>query len=104
MFGERFVLAKSKLFKKKWLLEVLPTCQKYSCIVTFARSTHANMYSYGKFARSTHANIFLRQNCYSLARSTHACIKKNICPPLPNTSCSSPAQKNITNGTNPIGE
>ena len=51
----RGLLAKSKLLKKTWLPEVLMHCQKYSCKKKFARSTHANIYSYVEFARSTHA-------------------------------------------------
>ena len=56
---------------KKWLPEVLMPCQKYSCLLKFARSTHANIYSYLEFARMTHAE----KNCQKylfLARSTHA--------------------------------
>jgi hypothetical protein len=50
------LLAKSKLLKKNWLPEVLMPCQKYSCLIKFARSTHANIDSYVGFARMTHAN------------------------------------------------
>ena len=50
------LLAKSKSLKKNKLPEVLMPCQKYSCLIKFARSTHANIDSYLGFARMTHAN------------------------------------------------
>ncbi len=55
-------------------------CQKYSCQLKFARSTHANIYSYVEFARMTHAKKNCQKNWF-LARSTHACIKKTFAHP-----------------------
>ena len=57
-------------------------CQKYSCRLKFARSTHANIYSYVEFARMTHAKKLPE---VLVPCQKYSCMyKKNICPPLLN--------------------